>query len=82
MAWRAYQALIMSLLREGRIGQSRAAELLGRVDVLHRLFGKLPAPDAVMREVVTGGSGRSSYSARSSLRGRGETSVLDSFRFW
>jgi predicted nucleic acid-binding protein len=55
---------------------------IGRLDVLHSLFSKLLAPDAVMREVVTGGSGRSSYSARSSLRGRGETSVLDSFRFW
>jgi hypothetical protein len=33
---RAKEALIMSLLREGRIGQSRAAELLGmsRWDVL------------------------------------------------
>src|SRR5688572_19740559 len=31
---------------------------IGRLDVLHCLFGKLLAPDAVMREVVTGGSGR------------------------
>ena len=31
---------------------------IGRLDVLHTLFDKLLAPDAVLREVVTGGSGR------------------------
>src|SRR5688572_24603022 len=31
---------------------------IGRLDVLHTLFGTLLAPDAVMREVVSAGAGR------------------------